>query len=184
MLNLCQFHAPFRRLTGMLQIAARITAIAFLELRDCFGRSYRRLVRVSRISGSGKLACAKQTDYDEARCDYCFLHAGFMSFFRSCMTFAACCLQRAIGGVLHRHAIFFDVQRILRPKPIRYCNSNDFLQPTVKAITSTVRGPTEELWYRAQAQSVVRKMHLVRPYARELVPDPERVALENPGTVC
>jgi hypothetical protein len=40
MLRLCQFCAPCRRLTGMLQIAAGITTIAFLELGDRFRRSY------------------------------------------------------------------------------------------------------------------------------------------------
>src|SRR5213080_1838264 len=65
MLSLCQFRAPFRRLTGMLQIAARVSSIAFLELRDCFGRSYRRLLGVSRISSSGNLVCTKQTGYYE-----------------------------------------------------------------------------------------------------------------------
>ena len=34
MLSVCQFRAPFRSLTGMLQITARVTAITFLELGD------------------------------------------------------------------------------------------------------------------------------------------------------
>ena len=40
MLNLCKFCAPVRRLTGMLQTAAGVAAITFLELRDCFRWSY------------------------------------------------------------------------------------------------------------------------------------------------
>ena len=40
MLNICQFYAPVRRLTGMLQTAAGVAAITFLELRDCFRWSY------------------------------------------------------------------------------------------------------------------------------------------------
>src|SRR5438034_6521848 len=74
MLSLCQFRAPFRRLTGMLQIAARITAIAFLELRDCFTWSYRRLVRMNRISASGQLVNAQQADGDETSYELCRFH--------------------------------------------------------------------------------------------------------------
>ena len=39
MLAVCQFRSPLCRLTGMLQIAAGITAITFLELGDCLGGS-------------------------------------------------------------------------------------------------------------------------------------------------
>src|SRR6059058_6368179 len=69
MLSICQFRAPFRRLTRMLQIAARITTIAFLELGDRLGGSYRGLVRMGRISASRKLGCAKQADDNKAKCE-------------------------------------------------------------------------------------------------------------------
>src|SRR6266487_5585041 len=65
MLSICQFRAPFRCLTGMLQIAARVTSIAFLKLGDRLCGSYPRLVRMCWISASGKLVSTKQTDCDE-----------------------------------------------------------------------------------------------------------------------
>jgi hypothetical protein len=40
MLNVCQFFASFRRLTGMLQTAAYVPAFAFLELGDCLCWGY------------------------------------------------------------------------------------------------------------------------------------------------
>src|SRR5207249_1845683 len=66
-LTLRYFAAPLCRLTVMLHIAARIACIAFLELGDCLGGSYGRLFRVLRISGSGKLASANQTDRNQPR---------------------------------------------------------------------------------------------------------------------
>ena len=78
MLSLCQFRASFRRLTGMLQIAARVAAITFLELRDCLRWSHRRLIRVSGISCSGKLGNPNQTNEGETGREICFFHVPFM----------------------------------------------------------------------------------------------------------
>lgn len=56
MLGVCQFRAPLCCLTGMLQIAARVTTVAFFQLGDCLRGSYRGLVRMGWISCTGKLA--------------------------------------------------------------------------------------------------------------------------------
>src|SRR6266545_2420876 len=78
MLTLCQLCAPFGRLTGMLQIAVRVTAIAFFQLGDRLRGSYRRLIRMGRIGRSSKLDCAKQTDYYEAKCEACLSHSAIL----------------------------------------------------------------------------------------------------------
>ena len=75
MLGVCQFRPSLRRLTGMLQIAAGIAAITFLELGDCHGGRYGRPLRMSRIGSSDKLVCTKQADYDEATCELCLSQA-------------------------------------------------------------------------------------------------------------
>jgi hypothetical protein len=62
----------------MLKIAARVAVIAFLELGDRLCGSYGRLIRMCRIGGSSKLACAKQTDYYEARCELYFSHGAIL----------------------------------------------------------------------------------------------------------
>src|SRR6266487_459235 len=59
MLSICQFRAPFRCLTGMLQSSARVMSIAFLELGDRLCGSYGRLIRMYRIGGSSKLIWTK-----------------------------------------------------------------------------------------------------------------------------
>jgi hypothetical protein len=68
-LTLCQFRAPFRRLTGMLQVTTDVTTVTFLELGDCLGWRYCRLFRMSGISGEDELARRKQADRDKARCE-------------------------------------------------------------------------------------------------------------------
>jgi hypothetical protein len=60
--------APLCRLTGMLQIAASIAAITLLELGDCLGGSYGRLLWMAGISGKGELAPGKQADCDKTTC--------------------------------------------------------------------------------------------------------------------
>src|SRR2546430_16623857 len=64
----------------MLHIAARVACLAFLELGDCLGGSYGRLFRVRRISGSGKLASANQTDRDQPRDKLWPFHAAILIF--------------------------------------------------------------------------------------------------------
>ena len=58
----------------MLQIAACVTSITLLELGDCFRGRYRRLVRMSRISGAGKLTCDRNAGDDEASYKLHFSH--------------------------------------------------------------------------------------------------------------
>ena len=56
MLAFCQFYASFRRLTGMLQIAARIASIAFFQFGDRLRGRHARLIRMRGIGCAGKLA--------------------------------------------------------------------------------------------------------------------------------
>ena len=62
----------------MLQVTTSIASITFLELGDCLGWSYGRLRRMSRISGSSKLVCAKHADCDEASCELCLSHSAIV----------------------------------------------------------------------------------------------------------
>ena len=80
MLGLCQFCPSLCRLTGMLQIAASITAITLLELGDCLCGSYGRLLWMPRISGKGELARGKQADYGEARWELYLSHATVLTW--------------------------------------------------------------------------------------------------------
>jgi hypothetical protein len=59
----------------MLKIAARVAAIAFLELGNCLRGSYGRLIRMGRISGPHELACAEETDKTVEEYDKCVFHA-------------------------------------------------------------------------------------------------------------
>ena len=52
----------------MLQIAAGIAAITLLELGDCLGGSYARLLWMAGTSGKGELAYGKQADRDKTTC--------------------------------------------------------------------------------------------------------------------
>jgi hypothetical protein len=58
----------------MLQVTTDVTTVTFLELGDCLGGSYRRLFRMSGISGKDELARGKQADRDKARCELCLFH--------------------------------------------------------------------------------------------------------------
>jgi hypothetical protein len=69
MLVFRQFRAPLRRLTGMLEVTTSVAAITFLELGDCLGGSYSRLLRMGRISGKSELARGKQADRDKIGCE-------------------------------------------------------------------------------------------------------------------
>src|SRR6266550_2710269 len=53
------------RLVRVLRISGGESAIAFFQSRDRPGRGNSWLIGMSRISGSGKLVCTKQTDCDE-----------------------------------------------------------------------------------------------------------------------
>jgi hypothetical protein len=48
----------------MLQISGGESAISFFQARDRLGRGNNRLIGMSRISSSAKLASATQTDRD------------------------------------------------------------------------------------------------------------------------
>ena len=55
------------RVMRMLRIPCSETAIAFFQPRDRLNRGNDWLIRMSRIGGSSELACAKQTDCDQAK---------------------------------------------------------------------------------------------------------------------
>ena len=58
----------------MLLITGSVAFITLFEPRDRFGGRYDRLVGVSRIGGSSRLAPDKQTDHDEEGCKEYFCH--------------------------------------------------------------------------------------------------------------
>src|SRR5215470_3348753 len=55
------------RVMRMLRISSGESTIAFFQPRDRLSRGNDWLIRMSRIGGSSELACAKQTDCDQAR---------------------------------------------------------------------------------------------------------------------
>jgi hypothetical protein len=60
----------------MLRISGGEPAIAFFQARNGLRRGNDWLIGMSWISTSRELICAKQADYDEARCKLCLSHAG------------------------------------------------------------------------------------------------------------
>jgi hypothetical protein len=48
----------------MLEVTTSVASITFLELGDCLGGNYSRLLRMGRISSKGELACGKLADLD------------------------------------------------------------------------------------------------------------------------
>src|SRR6266404_7642122 len=68
-------HVPsfLSRLMWML-IAARVACIAFFEPGDCLRRGNNRLVRMSRISSTGKLVVANYTKQSKEEWKVCLCH--------------------------------------------------------------------------------------------------------------
>jgi len=62
----------------MLRISSGESAIAFFQPRDRLSRRYDWLVWMSRISGWRSLICAKQSEYDQVACEWCFVHTAIL----------------------------------------------------------------------------------------------------------